>query len=121
MVAPMVLDRSISGDWLEAYVRQVLIPELRPGDVVIMDNLSRHKRASVREKIEAADATLRFLAPYCPAFDPIEKALSRVKAMLRKSGERTISGLWGLIGKLIDIFKPDECANYFSSCGYDAA
>lgn len=121
MVAPMVLDCPINGDWFEAYVTQVLVPELRPGDIVIMDNLSSHKRASAQEAIETAGATLRFLPPYSPDFNPIEKAFSRLKAMLRKEGERTVSGLWDLIGKLVDIFQPDECANYFSSCGYDPA
>ena len=119
MVAPMVLDGPINGDWFEAYVTQVLVPDLRPGDVVIMDNLSSHKRASVRERIEAAGATLRFLPPYSPDFNPIEKAFSKLKAMLRKIGERTVNGLWDLIGKLVDIFQPHECANYFTSCGYD--
>ncbi|MGB5214522.1 MAG: IS630 family transposase [Anderseniella sp.] len=119
MVAPMVLDGPINGDWFEAYVRQILVPELRRGDIVIMDNLSSHKRASVRERIEAAGATLMFLPPYSPDFNPIEKAFARLKAMLRKAGERTVTGLWNLIGKLVDIFQPDECANYFSSCGYD--
>jgi transposase len=119
MVAPMVLDGPINGDWFEAYVRQILVPELRRGDIVIMDNLSSHKRASVRERIEAAGATLLFLPPYSPDFNPIEKAFARLKAMLRKAGERTVTGLWNLIGKLVDIFQPDECANYFSSCGYD--
>ena len=119
MVAPMVLDGPINGDWFEACVRQILMPELRRGDIVIMDNLSSHKRASVRERIEAAGATLMFLPPYSPDFNPIEKAFARLKAMLRKAGERTVTGLWNLIGKLVDIFQPDECANYFSSCGYD--
>ena len=119
MIAPMVLDGPINGDWFEAYVTQVLVPELQPGDVVIMDNLSSHKRTSVRERIEAAGATLRFLPPYSPDFNPIEKAFSRLKAMLRKAGERTVTGLWDLIGKLVDIFHPAECANYFTSCGYD--
>ena len=94
MVAPMVLDGPINGDWFEAYVAQVLVPELRPGDVVIMDNLSSHKRTSVQVLIETAGATLRFLPPYSPDFNPIEKAFSRLKAMLRKAGERTVSGLW---------------------------
>jgi transposase len=120
MVAPMVLDGPINGDWFEAYVAQVLVPELRPGDVVIMDNLSSHKRDAVRERIEAVGATLRFLPPYSPDFDPIEKAFSRLKAMLRKIGERTVSGLWDVIGSLVDIFQPRECANYFAACGYDA-
>ena len=97
----------------------MLVPELQPGDIVIMDNLSSHKRAAVREWIEAAGATLRFLPPYSPDFNPIEKAFVRLKAMLRKAGERTVSGLWDLIGKLVDIFQADECANYFSSCGYE--
>jgi transposase len=119
MVAPMVLDGPINGDWFEAYVTHVLVPDLRPGDVVIMDNLSSHKRTSVRELIEAAGATLRFLPPYSPDFNPIEKAFSKLKAKLRKAEERTVGGLWDLIGKLVDIFKPAECANYFSSCGYD--
>ncbi len=92
MVVPMVLDGP-NGDWFEAYVTQVLAPELRPGDVVIMDNLSSHKRVSVRERIEAAGATLRFLQPYSPDFNPIEKAFSKLKAMLRKAEERTVSGL----------------------------
>ena len=77
------------------------MPELRPGDVVIMDNLSSHKRDAVRERIEAAGATLRFLPPYSPDFNPIEKAFSRLKAMLRKIGERTVAGLWDLIGRLV--------------------
>lgn len=121
MVAPMVLDGPINGDWFEAYVGQVLIPELRPGDVVIMDNLSSHKRASVSKRIEAIGATLRFLPPYSTDFNPIQKAFSRLKAMLRKAGKRTVRGLWDLIGRLIDIFQPGECANYFSSCGCDPA
>ncbi|MBB3938434.1 transposase [Novosphingobium fluoreni] len=87
MIAPMVLDWPINGDWFEAYVAQVLVPELRPGDVVIMDNLSSHKRAAVKERIEAAGATLRFLPPYSPDFNSIEKAFSRLKALLRKAGE----------------------------------
>ncbi|MBB6228306.1 transposase [Polymorphobacter multimanifer] len=119
MVAPMVLDGPINGDWFKACVAHVLVPELRPGDAVIIDNLSSHKRDAVRERIEAAGATLRFLPPYCPDFNPIEKAFSRLNAMLRKIGERTVSGFWDVIGKLVDIFQPRECDNYFSSCRYD--
>ena len=118
-VSPMVLDGPINGDWFEAYVAGVLVPELRPGDVVIMDNLSSHKRTSVRELIEQAGATLRFLSPYSPEFNPIEKAFSKLKTMLRKIGESTVSGLWELIGRLVDIVQPRECANYFISCEYD--
>jgi len=119
MVAPMVLDRPINGDWFEAYVTEVLVPELRPGDIVIMDNLSSHKRVAVKEKIEAVGTTLRFLPPYSPDFKPIEKAFSRLKTMLRKAGERTVRDLWELIGRLVDIFQPDKYANYFRSCGYE--
>ena len=82
-------------------------------------NLSSHKRASARELIEAAGARLLFLPPYSPDSNPIEKAFSRLKALLRKAGERTVPGLWDLIGKLVDLFQPNEFANYFSSCGYD--
>ena len=87
MVAPMVLDGPINGDWFEAYVTQGLVPELRRVDIVIMDNRSSHKRTAVREQIEAAGATLRFLPPYSPDFNPIEKAFSRHKAMLRTAGD----------------------------------
>ena len=118
MVAPMVLDGPINGAWFEAYVAQILVPELRRGDIVIMDSLSSHKRASVRAMVEAAGATLLFLPPYSPDFNPIEKAFARLKALLRKVAERTVAGLWHLIGQLADIFLPAECANYFRSCGY---
>jgi transposase len=119
MVAPMVLDGPINGDWFEAYVRYVLAPELRHGDIVIMDILASHKRPAVRELIGQAGAILLFLPPYSPDFNPIEKACGRFKAMLRKAAERTVSGLWCLIGRIVDTFKPTECANYFSSRGYD--
>lgn len=102
MMAPMVLDGPINGDWFEAYVTSVLVPELKPGDIVVMDNLSSHKRAAIREKIEAAGATLRFLPPYSPDFNPIENAFAKLKALLRKAAERTVDALWQIIGELID-------------------
>ena len=114
MVAPMALDGPINGDWFGAYTAQVLVPELRPSDVVIMNNLSSHKRDAVRERSEAAAATLWFLPTYSPDFNPIEKAFSRLKAMIRKIGERTVAGLWDPITRLVDAFQPHECANYFS-------
>jgi transposase len=120
MVAPMVLDGPINGDWFEAYVAQVLLPTLRPGDVVIMDNLSSHKRASIKAMIEAKGAKLRFLPPYSPDFNPIEMAFSKLKALLRKAAERTVAGLWDAIRRLLDVFTPRECANYFAAAGYDA-
>jgi transposase len=120
MVAPMVLDGPINRIAFEAYVEQVLVPELRPGDVVIMDNLSSHKGPLVRQMIEAADATLVFLPPYSPDFNPIENAFAKLKTLLRKAAERTIDGLWIAIGRIIDLFTPSECANYFAAAGYDA-
>ena len=92
MVAPMMLDGPINGDWFEAYVDRSSYPHSDPGDVVIMDELSSHKRASVREAIENVGARLLLLPPYCPDFNPIKKAFSRLKAMLRKAGERTCPG-----------------------------
>ena len=113
------LDGPVNGDWFTAYVTHVLVPDLRPGDVVIMDTLPSHKRASVRELIEAAGATLRFLPPYSPGFNPIEKAFSKLKAMRRLAEERTVGGLSDLIGKPVDISIPKECTTFFSACGYD--
>jgi transposase len=100
MVAPMVLDGPINGDWFEAYVAQVLAPTLRRGDIVVMDNLSSHKRASFRATIEARGARLAFLPPYSPDFNPIEMAFAKLKALLRKAAERTVDGLWNAIGSL---------------------
>jgi transposase len=119
MVAPMVLDGPINRNAFQAYVEQVLVPELRPGDIVIMDNLSSHKGPAVRAAIAAADATLLYLPPYSPDFNPIENAFSKLKAMLRRAAERTVDGLWTTIGGLIDRFTPLECANYFAAAGYD--
>lgn len=118
IVAPMVLDGPINRRAFEAYVDQILVPELKPGDIVIMDNLSSHKSPAVRTAIEAAGAELRFLPPYSPDFNPIEKAFAKLKALLRKAAERTIDGLWRAIGVLIDLFTPIECANFFTAAGY---
>jgi transposase len=120
MVAPMVLDGPINGAAFQAYVDQVLVPALKPGDIVIMDNLGSHKRSGVREAIEAAGASLLYLPPYSPDFNPIEKAFSKLKALLRKAAARTVESLWTAIGKLIPTFTPTECANYFAAAGYDA-
>ena len=94
-------------------------PNCGPATSLSWTTYPSHKRASVRERIEAAGATLRFLPPYSPDFNPIEKAFSKIKAILRRIGEQTVNGLWDLIGRLADIFQPRECANYFISCGYD--
>ena len=120
IVAPFVLDGPINRSAFETYVEKVLVPELRPGDVVILDNLSSHKGARVRAMIEAAGASLLYLPPYSPDFNPIENAFAKLKALLRKAAERTIEGLWTAIGRLIDVFTPTECSNYFAAAGYDA-
>ncbi|KQM38740.1 transposase [Sphingomonas sp. Leaf10] len=120
MVAPMVLDGPINRDAFVAYVRQILVPGLSPGDIVIMDNLSSHKAPAARNAIEAAGARLLFLPPYSPDFNPIEQAFSKLKAHLRKAAERTIHGLWDAIGRILDLYSPQECANYFANAGYDA-
>lgn len=119
MVAPMVLDGPINGLSFQAYIDQVLVPELRPGDIVVMDNLGSHKRPSIRAAIEAAGANLLYLPPYSPNFNPIENAFAKLKALLRKAAERTVDGLWNAIGRISQIFSPVECANYFSAAGYD--
>jgi transposase len=120
MVAPLVLDGPINRRAFEAYIAQFLVPELRPGDTVIMDNLSSHKGPAVRAMLEAVGATLLYLPPYSPDFNPIENAFAKLKALLRKAAERTIEGLWNTIGALIDTFTPSECHNYFAAAGYDA-
>ena len=119
MIAPFVLTGPINRNAFEAYVEQVLVPELRPGDIVVMDNLASHKGARTRALIEAAGAQLLFLPPYSPDFNPIEYAFAKLKGLLRKAAQRTVDGLWDAIGRLIDTFTPTECANYFSACGYD--
>ena len=120
MIAPFVLDGPINREAFETYVEKVLVPDLRSGDIVIMDNLSSHKGPQVREMIETAGARLLFLPPYSPDFNPIELAFAKLKAMLRKAAQRTVEGLWTTIGQLIDTFNPEECANYFNAAGYDA-
>jgi len=120
MIAPMVLDGPINGVAFQAYVDQVLVPELEHGDIVVMDNLGSHKGAGVRAAIEAVGASLFYLPPYSPDFNPIENAFAKLKAMLRKAAERTVDGLWNAIGRIIDTLTPAECANYFAAAGYDA-
>ena len=119
MTAPMVLDGPMNGPAFLAYVEQVLAPTLRPGHVVIMDNLPAHKVAGVRTAIEATGATLRLLPPYSPDFNPIELAFSKLKALLRKAAARTVPELWDTISRALPQFSPTECANYFTACGYE--
>jgi transposase len=119
MTAPMVLDGPMNADAFRAYVRHVLAPTLRAGDTVVMDNLPAHKVAGIRELIEAAGASLLYLPPYSPDFNPIENAFSKLKAILRKAAARSITELWDAIGAAIDQFTPGECANYFTAAGYE--
>jgi transposase len=119
MTAPMVLDGPVNGQWFQAYVDQVLVPTLSPGDIVIMDNLGSHKGVGVRNAIEATGATLLYLPPYSPDFNPIEKAFSKLKALLRKAAERTVDALWDRSGVLLKAFSPAECANFFAAAGYE--
>jgi len=119
-IAPFVLDGPINREAFEAYVEQVLAQELRPGDIVIMDNLSSHKGPRVRKLIEAAGAELHYLPPYSPDFNPIENAFAKLKALLRKAAQRTVEGLWTAIGDMLPAFKPQECRNDFAAAGYDA-
>jgi transposase len=118
--APMVVDGAINGDLFVAYVERVLVPTLRAGDIVVLDNLSSHKRAEVRAAIEGAGGTLMFLPPYSPDFNPIEQAFAKLKALLRKARERTVEGLWAFLGRALDAFAAPECRNYLRHCGYDA-
>jgi transposase len=120
LTAPLVVDGPINGELFLAYVQQHLAPTLKPGDIVIMDNLSSHKVAGVQEAIEAAGAKLMFLPPYSPDFNPIEQVFAKLKALLRKASERTVSALWDRIGNLVDRFEPAECRNYFRHSGYAA-
>jgi transposase len=118
LTAPMVLDGAMDGRAFLAYVRQVLAPSLRPGDIVVMDNLQSHKVAGVRQAIEAVGARLVYLPPYSPDFNPIELVFSKLKWLMRSAGHRTIEALWNFFGQVLDRFPPDECSRYFRHCGY---
>ena len=118
VTAPMVIDGPMDGALFLAYVRDFLCPTLCPGDVVVADNLSSHKVAGVKEAIEAVGASIRYLPPYSPDLNPIEKLFSKLKALLRKAAKRTVEALWDEIGRIIGTFSPEECRNYFGACGY---
>ncbi len=118
LTAPLVIDGAINGELFLAYVQQQLVPTLRPGDLVVMDNLAAHKRAGVREAIEAVGASVVYLPPYSPDLNPIELAFSKLKWLLRSAGESNVERLWTLCGQLLDRFSADECTAYFRHCGY---
>ena len=119
MTAPMVLDGPMNGQAFLAYVEPILVPTLRPGDIVVVDNLPAHKSGGVRAAIERAGATLLYLPPYSPDFNPIEKAFAKLKALLRKAAARTINDLWDAIRDAMPKFSATECANYFTATGYE--
>jgi len=118
LTAPAVFDGPINGASFLAYVEQVLVPTLKPGEMVIMDNLPSHKVAGVGEAIAAADATHLLLPPYSPDLNPIEQAFAKLKSWLRKSHKRTVASLWTAIADALTLFSPQECANYFLNSGY---
>ena len=118
ITAPYVLDSAMNGALFRAYVEQILAPTLSPGDIVVLDNLPCHKVAGIREAIENRNARLLYLPPYSPDLNPIEQAFAKLKALLRKAAERTRDGLWSAIGRIIDLYRPDECRNLFRNSGY---
>jgi transposase len=115
----MVLDGAMHGAAFLAYVEQIPVPTLGPGDIVVMDNLPAHKPAAARQAIERAGAELRFLPAYSPDFNPIEMAFAKLKAFLKKHAPRTVDDLWDTIAQAIDTLSPAECSNYFAAAGYD--
>ena len=118
MIAPCVFDGPINAVSFLAWVVQFLVPTLRQGDIVVLDNLSSHKAAAVRSAIRAAGAKLFFLPPYSPDLNPIEEAFAQLKTLLRKENARTLQQTSDCIGKLLNQVKPQHCANYFRQAGY---
>jgi transposase len=119
ITAPFVLDGPINGECFLAYVENVLVPALKPGEFVFMDNLGSHKSSKVRKAIEAKGAELYFLPRYSPDLNPIEMVFSKLKTLLRKASERSVEALWSRIGELLDHFPRHECQNYFRAAGYE--
>jgi transposase len=118
IVAPFVIDQPMNRAIFTQYVRQVLVPELRPGDIVILDNLSSHKGTEAIALVEERGAQVLFLPAYSPDLNPIEMVFAKLKALLRKAAERTRDALWERIGSLIELFPKDECQNYIHHAGY---
>ena len=118
MTAPMVIHGTMNRDVFEAYIEHVLIPTLKRGDIVVVDNLSSHKSERASTALEAVGCQLRFLPPYSPDLNPIENAFSKVKSEIRKAKERTVEGVWDLCGRIVDLFDPTTCKNYIRHAGY---
>jgi transposase len=121
LTAPGVIDGAMDGDSFLAYVAQILVPTLVPGDIVIADNLAAHHVEGVQPLIEAAGATLRYLPPYSPDLNPIEQCFAKLKGLVRAARCRSIETLWPLLGECVPRFAPTECRNYFRHCGYSGA
>ena len=118
VVAPCVFDGPINGQSFLAYVRQILIPTLRPGDIVVLDNLGSHKGSEVRKAIRAAGARLLFLPAYSPDLNPIEPVFAKIKTLFRKQDVRTIEASWRAIGNVLNRFPADECKRFIEHAGY---
>jgi len=118
LIAPLAIDGAINGERFLAYVTDILVPTLKSGDIVIMDNLRVHKMAGVREAIEAVGAKLLFIPPYSPDLNPIELAFSKLKALLRAKAIRTVEALWKALADIGRNFTPEQCTNYFRHDGY---
>ena len=119
LAAPCVFDGPINGECFRAYVDQQLVATLRPGDIVIMDNLGSHKSKAVRDAIKAAGARLWFLPPYSPDLNPIEQAFAKIKHWMRMAQKRTMEQAWRYVRHLVGTIPPKECANYFKNAGYE--
>ena len=115
----MILDGAMYGAAFLAYIEQVLATTLKPGNKIIMDNLPTYKSIAIREAIEKTEASLRFLPPYSPNFNPTKMAFSKLKTLLRDEACRSIDELWQTIGLAMDAIKPNECENYFKASGYE--
>lgn len=118
LTAPCVFDGPINGACFRAYVEQVLVPGLKPGDIVIMDNLGSHKSAALHRTIRDAGARLWFLPPYSPDLNPIEQAFAKIKHWMRAAQKRSVEDVWRHVGRLVATIKPNECSNYFVNAGY---
>jgi transposase len=116
--APWVLDGPINGELFTTYVEQVLAPTLAKGDIVVLDNLGSHKGKAARNIIRTKGAHLIFLPPYSPDLNPIEQVFAKLKHLLRNAEPRDVEATWRTVGKLLDLFSPGECANYFRNSGY---
>jgi transposase len=119
VIAPLVLDGPMTGAAFRAYVEQALVPALKPGDVVVMDNLAAHKVAGIEAAIALAGASLLYLPPYSPDLNPIEQLIAQLKALLRKAVARTKEALWTTAGQLLDLILPSQCRNYLANSGYE--